>query len=186
MATPGRMRRAPFSGCRELRPLPVDMLDQPLEYFFAEHFRHRCLCALLRNLADEPHCARDVADRIAVFMRDELPRHHGDEDDILFPLVLLRAVPEDGLAPVIERLAADHRRAQRQAHRIIEGLSSDPAGPAAITPRLAELMRSYARAEHRHLAVENGIVLVIARKRLKPADLAAIARGMRIRRGLQG
>lgn len=184
-ATPGRSQPAPLPTCAELQPLPVAMLDKPLEYFFAEHLRHRCLCALLRRVATEPQCARAMADRIVAFMQHEMPRHHEDEDDILLPLVLQRAVPEDGLAPVIERLADDHRRAQRQAHRIIEALTSQPAGaPAEITPRLAELMRNYARDEHRHLAVENAIVLVIARKRLKPTDLVSIARAMRARRGL--
>jgi hypothetical protein len=45
-------------------------------------------------------------------------------------------------------------------------------------------MLAYAASEYRHLSVENGIMLVIARKRLTAADIKAIARAMKARRGV--
>jgi hypothetical protein len=46
-------------------------------------------------------------------------------------------------------------------------------------------MKAYAASEHRHLAMENSIVMAIARIRLKSADLAAISQAMKQRRGVQ-
>ena len=45
-------------------------------------------------------------------------------------------------------------------------------------------MQAYASSEGGHLAIENGIVLAIARIRLTRGDLGAMARGMKARRGV--
>jgi hypothetical protein len=45
-------------------------------------------------------------------------------------------------------------------------------------------MIAYVEGEQRHLSVEAGIVLVIARKRLASADLRELSRSMKTRRGV--
>jgi hemerythrin-like domain-containing protein len=168
-------------------PPPVRLLEHPLEYIFAEHYRHRCICVELRKAAELGQCSCELAGRIAAFLGSDLRLHHEDEEADLFPLLRQRALPEEGLDAILSGLQDDHRKSARQAARITEALSGPAEHDAiAIEARTAELMRSYARNEHRHLAVENGIVLVIARRRLRPSDLAQISLGMRGRRGLAG
>ena len=58
------------------------------------------------------------------------------------------------------------------------------AGPVHVSRPVRQALRAYAVAEHHHLAIENAVVMVIARVRLGPRDLAAMREGMRIRRGL--
>ena len=164
---------------------PLALLEQPLEFIAAEHYRHRCICVELRKAADLGHCDCDMARRLIDFLGHDLPLHHDDEEKDFFPMVEQRAHPDDGLATIIAGLREEHRKSGRHAARITELLSQPPHDDRiAIEPRAADLLRTYARHEQRHLAVENGILLVIARRRLKAADLSEISRGMRVRRGL--
>ena len=182
-------RRALESGARPttgaLEPLPDALLQRPLDYLSAAHLRHRCMHAEMRTIAESGRCSREAAERLIAFLTREVPLHHRDEDDDIFPSVLRRSVPEDGLEPVLRLLSGEHHLSERQATRIVEALGGDgDRDPIEIAPRVAELLTTFARREHRHLAIENGIVLVIARKRLKRADLEAITHSMRMRRGV--
>lgn len=46
------------------------------------------------------------------------------------------------------------------------------------------MLKAFAVSVNRHLAIENSLVLAIARVRLSAKDLAAISRGMKARRGV--
>jgi len=66
-----------------------------------------------------------------------------------------------------------------------EALAARPADdPVDLDVATAELLLAFASREHRHLAIENAIVMVIARRRLTSADLAAMSRAMKARRGI--
>jgi hemerythrin-like domain-containing protein len=185
--SPGSAAGAGAAAVGGLELPPPSLLEQPLEYILADHFRQRCLCAELQEIAGRCGSARDRADAIVSYLHHDLPRHHQDEDEDLFPALRLRAHPEDELQGILERLALDHRQTETQAGTIADALAAPPAvDPIAIDQETAELMRSFAATEHRHLAIENGIVLVIARKRLKPRDLRSISEAMKARRGLVG
>lgn len=162
---------------------PPALIEEPLDFFLAEHMRQRCLCAELRRVASLGSIDRDTAAMIVEQLTHAQPLHHRDEEYDLFPAVLRRSQPEDNLAPIIDRLCADHSASQRLARDIAEALSA-PEGCAPLDDRLCEAITSYADAENRHLALENAIVLVIARKRLKPTDLQIISRHMKRRRGV--
>jgi hemerythrin-like domain-containing protein len=164
---------------------PAELLDTPLDYVFADHFRQRSVCAALKRIARECAVPRIEADRIATFLSVGLSVHHQDEELDIFPAVKLRAQPEDDLDPILDRLSEDHRALGPLIEQIVLALSASGIGDViSIADPVASDMMAYASREHKHLVVENGIVLVIARKRLTRGDLAKISVSMKTRRGL--
>ncbi len=169
----------------QLEPLPVSLLDQPLDFIFAEHFRQRCVIAALRRFIVDGSATRAEADQVVAHCERDVVLHHQDEEADLFPAVRRRAVPSDNLGAILATLTEDHRLAGAMIETIVEALSARIADdPVKIKRGDREVMMAYARCEQRHLAIENGIVLVIARKRLTEGDQSAMSRSMKARRGV--
>ncbi len=165
--------------------IPFSLIDKPLDYILADHARKRSICVALRRFATDGQVARSEADMVIGFLDQDLPLHHEDEDQDLFPAVRRRALPEDDLGAVLARLSEDHRLSAVMVHAIVDVLAAMPGDdPVKLDRQARELMQAYAASEHRHLAMENGIVMAIARIRLKPADLKAISQTMKLRRGV--
>lgn len=165
--------------------IPFSLIDKPLDYIFADHFRQRSICVALKRFAEDGLALRSEADMVTAYLDRELPLHHEDEDQDLFPAVRRRALPEDNLGAVLARLSEDHRLSDGMVRSTIAALSATPGADIVKLARSArEVMQAYAASEHRHLAIENGIVMTIARIRLKPADLKAISQAMKQRRGV--
>lgn len=166
-------------------PVPLNLLDQPLDFILAEHHRHRTFCARLRQAAEVRSISRIDADRIVAYLTQDLDLHHADEDEDLFPILRKRAMPEDDLGAVLARLGEDHRRGARLIEAIVDVLSQHPAADSVrIDAKTAEIMQVYAAGERRHLAIENAVVLAIAGVRLHRGDLSRISRNMKARRGV--
>ncbi|MEQ1615228.1 MAG: hemerythrin domain-containing protein [Hyphomicrobiaceae bacterium] len=184
-------RKRHFAIIRPRSPLVVDMvpfalLDDPLEYIFAEHVRQRAICAALQDFADEGRASRDEADKVTSFLIHDRVIHHADEDEDFFPAVRRRSLPEDNLGPVLARLADDHRRSDVIVEDIVAALTAHPErDPVVISRWAGELMQVYAADEQRHLAIENGVVLVIASIRLSRRDLRKMSVAMKARRGVE-
>lgn len=167
-------------------PVPLNLLDQPLDFILAEHHRHRIFCSHLRQTAEIRQISRIDADRLVAYFTQDLDLHHADEDEDLFPALRKRAMPEDDLGAVLARLGEDHRRGAAMIDTIVDMLSLHPAADfVRIDTRTAEIMQVYAASEHRHLALENAVVLAIAGVRLHRADLGKISRNMKARRGVR-
>jgi hemerythrin-like domain-containing protein len=168
-----------------VEPMPFSLLDEPLNYIFADHFRQRTVCQILRRFADQKRATRAEADSVAAFFKEDLAAHYRDEEEDLFPLVRRRALPADDLGPVLACLGEDTRRSEDMIGEIVAALTGKPADdPVVLDKASCELMQIYATAEHRHLAIENGVVLAIARVRLKRSDLEKMSANMKARRGV--
>lgn len=167
----------------DLQPLPDALLADPLAYISAEHSRHRLVCSALGRFASALAIEKDIVGKIVVFLLEDLPIHYRDEDEDLFPLLRLRGKAADNLGPILSRLAEEHQASLRSSATIAKLLARRLDANDRVSRRVADLMLAYASEERRHLAIENGIVMVIARKRLNGSDLAALSRGMRARRG---
>jgi hypothetical protein len=168
-------------------PPPFALLDEPLAYLLAEHLRQRAICAVLRRFATARVASRAEADRVTAFLTGDLRLHHEDEDLDLYPALHRRALPADGLGITLARLGEEHRQGAAMADTIVEALAARPADDTVhIDTASSEVMQAYATAEMRHLALENGVVLALARIRLTRPDLKAISRGMKQRRGVAG
>lgn len=167
-------------------PPPFALLDEPLSYILAAHLRQRAVCAVLRRFATGRAAGRAEADRMTAFLTADLRLHHEDEDLDLYPALRRRALPADGLGVTLARLVEEHRQGAAMADLIVEALSARPADETVqIDASTAEAMQAYAASEMRHLALENGVVLALARIRLTRPDLRAISRGMKARRGVE-
>lgn len=164
--------------------MPLSLLDEPLAYIFADHFRQRTICSALRRFALSGKVDRREAETVVAFLNYDVPLGHEDEEKDLFPAVRRRALPEDKLGVVLARLLEDHRRAQSVVGKIVAALSFQSAEVVQVNSAARKLMQTYASSENGHLAMENGIVLAIARIRLTRGDLDAMARGMKARRGV--
>jgi len=71
------------------------------------------------------------------------------------------------------------------ADQIVAALAAKPADDEIqIEATLDEMIQAYAACELKHLALENGVVLALARIRLTRADLTTIGRSMKLRRGV--
>ncbi len=169
----------------QLAPPPASLLETPIEYILADHFRARCLCAALRRFAEHGRADAAEWDHAANFMSRDLPLHYLDEEKDLYPTLLRRLRPEDDLACLLDGLTTEHRREQEMAEYILRILPQVHKTTAiAIGAGAAQLMAVYASSTHRHISMENSIVLVIARKRLARADFGVLAGSMKARRGI--
>lgn len=82
-------------------------------------------------------------------------------------------------------LSDDHRQAEGLAGNIVAALAAQPAEKAIrLATNARETMLAYAASEQRHLAIENSIILAIARIRLTRSDLQSISTSMKKRRGV--
>ena len=167
-------------------PPSFALLDEPLAYILAAHLRQRAVCAVLRRFATDRIAGRTEADRMIAFLTGDLRLHHEDEDLDLYPALRRRALPADGLGVTLARLGEEHRQGAAVADFIAEVLSARPADDIVhIDAAAGQAMQAYAASEVRHLALENGVVLALARIRLTRPDLRAISRGMKARRGVE-
>ncbi|MFZ5671116.1 MAG: hemerythrin domain-containing protein [Pseudomonadota bacterium] len=170
----------------DLDDVLVDLIAQPLDWFFAEHYRHRQFCALVSDLAAAPAFDGERLTRIVDFLRHDLLLHFIDEEEDLFPLLRRRALPEDDIEAALGRLSAEHRADVAQAEIVRGALEICLAErrPPSSDPALRKDLRDFAAHELRHLALENAVVLPIARLRLTERDLAGLSRRLAARRGL--
>jgi hemerythrin-like domain-containing protein len=152
-----------------IEPAPPALLSDPLGFFFAEHFRQRRLCNLMEQLANAAALDRDLTSGILAFLQDDMVLHVQDEEEDLFPLMRRRCPPEDEIERVLSALTAEHAGDRHLSGLVVEGLR--------------EAMVDFARNERRHLALENSIVLPLARLRLTEDDLAMLSACMTRRHG---
>jgi hemerythrin-like domain-containing protein len=165
--------------------IPTELLSDPLSFLFAEHWRHRQFCGLLKRAAGMPAVPPGQLRRMADFLQSDMALHIEDEERDLFRLLRLRAAPEDELEAILTRLAADHRLARAMARGLcdeLEAAAKAGVGPAGHSD-LADRIARFVAHKMRHIALENAIVLPIARLRLGPADLSELAQAMQARRG---
>ncbi len=166
-----------------LEPLPERLLSEPLDFIVADHHRHRVLCHLCEILADAETFDADLAAAVAEHIETELAAHIADEEEDLFPLLKRRAKQEDEIGPVLEELSGEHAEDEKLAARIATGLRRRIADPdLPMSAVLRRTLRAFAACERRHLAVENAIVIPLAKVRLSAQDRADLAERMMARR----
>lgn len=178
------MRRREVQRVAALEPVPLALLDEPLEYILADQRRGRYVCAMLRKFAQARSASRADADTVVDFLTRDLPLHRADKKTDLFVLLRKRSLPEDDLGIPLAQLSADCRMSA--AESIADTLAALPGSDSVpISKSAAESMLAYAAREQKHLAVEMGIVMAIARIRFTRGDLKALGGAMKHRRGIQ-
>ena len=165
---------------------PPGLLKDPLDFLFAEHFRHRQMCRILVYLAHTPEFDGALIAATDDFIRYDLALHVIDEEEDLFPLLRRRCEADDAIEDVLGQLSADHAldQAYARAVRDIFSLALQRQEPPSAVPGGPEALRRLAEQEKSHMALENAVVMPLARRRLQPADLAALAIRLAARRGV--
>lgn len=167
-----------------LSPTVPSVVATPLDFISEKHLRERQICAVIDGLAACASFDRRAAEAVLKFMNDELNVRLQDEVEDLFPLLARRCPADDDIGQVITRIRSDLDKATGQLPviRSILARCLDTGSDIAVEDR-KELMR-FAGHLQRRLAVENAILLPIAKVRLTKRDLQDLSVRMRSRRGL--
>jgi len=169
----------------EIEKLPDALIHEPLNWLFAEHYRHRQLCKLMSDLARNGAYDENGMAEVIHFLQHDMPLHILDEEEDLFPLLRRRATPDDDLEHVLGVLSSEHKTDRERTTDLLAGLlkaQKDRKAPSREA-NLRLLMTQFVAHERRHVALENAIVLPIARLRLQPSDLEALSARLAARRG---
>ncbi|HMA14803.1 MAG: hemerythrin domain-containing protein [Bacteroidota bacterium] len=160
----------------QIEPPALALLNDPIDFFFAEHFRQRTVCNLLELLAAAESLDQAMAGEVLSFLKHDLSLHVQDEEEDLFPLLRRRCLPEDAIERVLAALTAEHAADRLLAETMVSGLQHALRGKASVVSRtrLRAAMRDFARNERRHLALENAVMLPLARRRLTDRDLTML------------
>ena len=166
--------------------IPPSLLSKPLDFIAADHVRQRRLCAAVEQIADDGTADPTLIDEILAHIRDDLGPHIDDEEQDLFPLLRRRCDPEDEIDLILGRLDREHAEDKSAVATLVDDLTRLSVPGTAVDAAMAARLRAFARSFQRHLAIENGAVLPLARARLTSADLANLAKRMAARRGRSG
>lgn len=164
-----------------IEPSPRGLIEAPLDFVFAEHLRQREAAVMLSMIADGEFDPSGVRALIA-FLETDFALHVGDEEIILFPALKAHCRPEDEVDQIIARLADEHKEDEALCGEAIAILRARLGGekPSAAESRR---LRSFSDHVRRHLALENGVLLPIARVRIGPDALKSISESLKRRRG---
>ncbi|MEI7843894.1 MAG: hemerythrin domain-containing protein [Gallionellaceae bacterium] len=163
---------------------PAPSFDTPLEMLLACHGRIQAQCATLKKLIlhlPKQGCdvqAQQAATNILRYFDSAGVYHHQDEEIDLFPLLL--ATNSTAANNLISRLLDEHQAMEAAWQTLCPLLSG------VITGSLIAF--DNAAAEHfidvydRHIALENGQLLPLAKQFLAAEQLAQLGRSMAARR----
>ena len=169
-----------------IEKMPVELLREPLVWFFAEHYRHRDMCKRLLELATTMRFDEEALVDIQHFIETDMPLHIIDEEDDLFPLLRRRCMVDDNIENVLGILSGEHANDMHDASAIkglIDKAIEERRGLASFV-ETEQVLVAFCRSQMRHIAVENAVVLPIARLRLSERDLVNLGQRLAARRGL--
>lgn len=156
-----------------IEPLAKGLIDDPLEFIFADHHRQRQAAIILNMIAAGEFDECGVRSLVK-FMKEDFARHIADEELGFFPLLRERCLAEDKIEPLITRLVEEHKDDESGGVAIINLLKERLAGKDLNDDAKSKIA---AFAEHilQHLAVENAVLLPIARVRMDETSLKALS-----------
>lgn len=149
----------------------------PLDMIASAHALQEQMCDAMERIADglPDEVDRRLCAQVASCLQFDLPLHHHDEEEGLFPLLRKRATPEDGVDKILERLTAEHSSDNDFASEIAEALETLGQGGRPANPEmLGYMLRGFFERYRRHVHWENQLVMPLARLRLTREDLDAL------------
>jgi hemerythrin-like domain-containing protein len=173
---------------------PSASFEVPLEMLSACHGRVEHQCATLHRLldhlanlgADGP--AQEAGEAVTRYFDTAAVHHHADEEQDLFPALLEAVAGSDAVCvrALTAGLEDDHRALTRLWQSVRHGLQqrllqgSAPGGSALLTAQVRAFTERYAQ----HIEREETELLPMAHRLLSDAQLDAVGRAMRLRRGI--
>ena len=184
-----RIDMNPYSGNRKDAPgggAGGGGMDDPFALILRDHEVQWRMCGWLEEIADAlPHNAPPLLCRKAAeCLRRDMPLHHREEEEGLFPLLLARARETDMAGEIIARLREEHASDEGFAEELTGTLARLEAGEAPDNPdMLGYMLRGFFENYRRHIHWENTVVIPLARRRLTQEDTAVLLARMRRLRG---
>jgi iron-sulfur cluster repair protein YtfE (RIC family) len=178
-------RNLQLQAIQSIEPIPRELIREPLEFLFAEHYRHRQMCRALEQLSVHPVFDGSALTEVEAFIGRDLALHVRDEEEDLFPLLRRRCAPEDEIDAILGVLSEEHAADERLAASAREALKKAMVRgvPIPMVEGGALALQHLAEQERRHLALENAVVMPIARLRLTAVDKEALSKSLAARRG---
>lgn len=168
----------------KIESMPAGMIDSPLDFIFAEHHRQRQAALMLNLIADGGFDDAGIR-RLVGFLKTDFALHVADEELGFFPLLRAKSLPEDNIETLTARFSQEHKDDESigdEVVRLLEDLlSGRPLGVSA-----AQKIRVFAEHVREHLAVENAVLLPIARVRMDAESLKLLSEILKERRASQG
>jgi hemerythrin-like domain-containing protein len=174
--------------------LPPSGFACPLDLWSACHDRGRRVAFLLhrlfRHLVEHgpSDATRVTAAEVQRYLTEAAPRHHADEDLDLFPRLQRRLdgrgadiADAESAAEALQRLAQEHERIESLWAPLRGALEQVRERPA--TAAQCALADDFIDRFLPHHALEEEVILPVARRALNGEDLAAIGAAMAARRG---
>ncbi len=143
------------------------------------------MCDAMERIADglPDDVDRRLCAQVAACLQFDLPVHHRDEETGLFPILMQRALPDDGLEEILDRLAAEHSSDTDFASEIAESLELLGQNSRTANPdMLGYMLRGFFERYRRHVHWENMLIMPLARLRLTPEDLDQLSARMEANR----
>jgi hemerythrin-like domain-containing protein len=157
----------------------------PLDVLAQEHRFQAEVCNGLERIADglPDEADRRLCQRIISCLRYDLPLHHRDEEEGLFPLLRRRAAPGDSIHGVLDHLERDHSTDEGFSEEVIESLELLARGEKLANPDMVGYMlRGFFEGYRRHIHWEETLVIPFARQVLTEEDRAVLAACMSLNR----
>lgn len=168
--------------------IPDNLLREPLDFMIADHRRLRKVCHALDTLdvTSEVPLSKEITDVIFAYLSDDLLLHIADEEVDLFPAVLAAPGVGQDLADLISVLTRNHAIELSLASDVIIILrrSRPNADEHGKILQIARVLATFTECIRRHLAVEDDVLLPMARRHLTVTDLEKIGRAMAERRNI--
>ncbi len=167
------------------KPRAWDM-DDPFDLLLRDHETQWRMCGWLEEIADglPGNASPALCRKAALCLRDDMPLHHREEEEALFPLLLARVEPADMAHDIIGRLREEHVNDLGFAEELVDILLRMESGAEVENPdMLGYMLRGFFENYRRHIHWENTILIPLARKRLTGEDVAEMLSRMRRLRG---
>ena len=167
--------------------LPIaPSLDEPLEILAACHDRIEQQLQTLAKLLDHlpqhgaDQQARQAARAVLRYFDTAGRNHHADEEENLFPLLLVRAVDRPYLESLLASLLHEHQQMETSWQTLQQQLLAVAGGEAmALDKNTAE---NFSQLYRNHIARENAEILPLAARLLTTEDLQQLSHAMTARR----
>jgi len=156
----------------------------PIEFMLAEHLNHRRMCKALERLAAMSEFDPAPITAMVDYIRFDLTLHVIDEEEDFFPLLQKKCAPDDDIEAILKRLTADHETDKALSAQVRDMLNACLIlrKPPSVIEGAVEALTAFAANERQHLALENAIIIPIARRRLTEEDLKTLSRRLLARR----
>lgn len=160
------------------------LLEAPLDFLLAEHLRQRQAAKIIALIGDGVINKKTIS-AVIDFIERDLAQHIVDEELVLFPLLREKCSAEDKIDELLSVLAEEHQEDEAESGAVLAVLRTLAAGGETGTAD-RRLLQDFADRLKRHLALENGVLLPLARSRLDAASLRFVAEAMLARRSQRG